>query len=113
MGNKPATKKKIIDNFYERNLKKFYFETYEKFKKIFPVKTFITPQEQEDYEEDLANIFWIKIVEPGWAPKELKRLNVRAQKWSPEDYNELWERFYMIEHQVCKDIGIPESVIEL
>ena len=113
MGNKPATKKKIIDNFYERNLKKLYFETYKKFKKIFEVKSFITPQEQKEYEEDLANTFWFKIVEPGWAPKELKRLDVRARNWNPEDYNELWERFDMIERQVCKDLGIPENIIEL
>jgi hypothetical protein len=106
-------KKVILDNFYERNLKKFYFETYEKFKSIFEVKTFITPQEQEEYEEDLANTFWFKIVEPGWAPKELKRLDRRAQNWNPEDYNELWERFYMIERQVCKDLGIPETTIDL
>lgn len=102
---------KTLESFYAQHYDSIYKQTLEKFKELFKPKE--EEQDEEEWKEELANIFWFGIVEPGWSPKEVNDLDKMIQDWEPEEYNLAWEKFYEVERKVCIEINIPVTTIDL
>jgi predicted transposase len=122
-----GNKEREVQRFYDKYHKILFKETYKKFKEVFEEYLNINwdGSDRLDLEEEIQNIYWKEIVEPGWAPDILVKFDSEAQSWgeyengTEEDveainaYNLIWDKFYEIEKDVCEELGIPPEAVDL